>query len=221
MLEEAGSDLALARQSIERWFDDTMQRVEGWYKRQTQTIVLVVALLVVTVLNTDSLMLANTLSRDATLRASVAQAAAQFVAEQQASQSADANATAQPEQHQSDPEAQPDQNQPDPAAQPDPVEEIKRLRQELLDASMPVGWLAAKTIKECQDPRFLPFYGACAAAPVSIEWWTAKLVGLLMTVVLVSLGAPFWFDLLNKLVNLRATGTPPKTKEETPKPAAP
>jgi hypothetical protein len=30
----------------------------------------------------------------------------------------------------------------------------------------------------------------------------------------VSLGAPFWFDVLNKLVNLRADGKKPETTEE-------
>jgi hypothetical protein len=42
----------------------------------------------------------------------------------------------------------------------------------------------------------------------------AKIAGLLLTTLAISLGAPFWFDLLNKLVNLRATGTPPPATEE-------
>lgn len=43
------------------------------------------------------------------------------------------------------------------------------------------------------------------------RWQTArKLLGLLLTVFAVSLGAPFWFDLLNKFVNVRAAGTPPE-----------
>jgi hypothetical protein len=36
----------------------------------------------------------------------------------------------------------------------------------------------------------------------------------LLTVFAVSLGAPFWFDLLNKLVNLRSAGKPPETASE-------
>ncbi len=35
-------------------------------------------------------------------------------------------------------------------------------------------------------------------------------LGWLITAAAVSLGAPFWFDLLNKLVNLRAAGKKPK-----------
>ena len=36
--------------------------------------------------------------------------------------------------------------------------------------------------------------------------WAKKLVGLLITALAISLGAPFWFDLLKKLVNIRNTG---------------
>jgi hypothetical protein len=36
-----------------------------------------------------------------------------------------------------------------------------------------------------------------------------KVVGLLLTAAALTLGAPFWFDLLNKFVNVRATGQPP------------
>ena len=39
--------------------------------------------------------------------------------------------------------------------------------------------------------------------------WIAKLVGLGLTVGAVLLGAPFWFDLLSKIVRVRATGAPP------------
>jgi hypothetical protein len=42
-----------------------------------------------------------------------------------------------------------------------------------------------------------------------IRWLMFKLMGFLMTALAVSLGAPFWFDLLGRLVNLRATGVRP------------
>jgi hypothetical protein len=37
-----------------------------------------------------------------------------------------------------------------------------------------------------------------------------KAVGLLLTALALSLGAPFWFDLLSKLINLRGTGRKPE-----------
>ena len=56
-----------------------------------------------------------------------------------------------------------------------------------------------------------------AALPVPIGWhgddrvnpWWQKVVGLLVTVVAASLGAPFWFDALSKLANLRSVGAKP------------
>jgi hypothetical protein len=40
--------------------------------------------------------------------------------------------------------------------------------------------------------------------------WAMKAVGITITVLAVSLGAPFWFDLLNKLADLRASGPKPQ-----------
>lgn len=45
-------------------------------------------------------------------------------------------------------------------------------------------------------------------------WWVTKAVGLLLTGAAVSLGAPFWFSILNKLVNLRGSGDSPKRAQE-------
>ena len=39
-------------------------------------------------------------------------------------------------------------------------------------------------------------------------WWLTKLVGLLLTAGAASLGAPFWFDFLNKIVTIQSAGKP-------------
>lgn len=46
----------------------------------------------------------------------------------------------------------------------------------------------------------------------------SSLPGIILTALAISLGAPFWFDLLNKLVNIRAVGKPP-AMEKTAEPA--
>jgi hypothetical protein len=54
---------------------------------------------------------------------------------------------------------------------------------------------------------------ACVAPPGRTDPgaadWLIKLLGLALTVAAVSVGAPFWFDTLNRLVNLRNTGKKP------------
>ena len=45
-----------------------------------------------------------------------------------------------------------------------------------------------------------------------VGWWDAvtKAMGWIVTALAVSLGAPFWFDLLRKLVNIRSSGNKPE-----------
>ena len=53
------------------------------------------------------------------------------------------------------------------------------------------------------------------------EWnyvnWLGHIIGWLITISAVSLGAPFWFDLLGKIANLRGSGGRVKTGEVVPK----
>ena len=44
------------------------------------------------------------------------------------------------------------------------------------------------------------------ALPTDIVGWLKKILGLLITTLAVSLGAPFWFDLLRNIANLRSSG---------------
>lgn len=47
------------------------------------------------------------------------------------------------------------------------------------------------------------------AAGYDVMDWLTKVLGFFVTAVAISLGAPFWFDLLRKLVNIRSAGNKP------------
>lgn len=89
---------------------------------------------------------------------------------------------------------------------------IERDLSKLNISTLPIGWPAAWwNVQSSSDPF-------CAL------WGIAKsLIGWLITALAASLGAPFWFDAVGKLVRLRGAGaaqgktpkTPPK-KERTP-----
>lgn len=66
-----------------------------------------------------------------------------------------------------------------------PAERIEQNIQQLQQLGLPLGWN--------QWPR-------------DRGEWVNKTIGLLLTALAVSLGAPFWFDLLKKVVNIRAAG---------------
>jgi hypothetical protein len=44
--------------------------------------------------------------------------------------------------------------------------------------------------------------------PVNLSQWVAKVIGLLLTALAVTLGASFWFDFLGKFVNVRSAFRP-------------
>ncbi|MGO9951612.1 MAG: hypothetical protein ACLPN1_05300 [Dissulfurispiraceae bacterium] len=57
--------------NIEQWFNEAMDRVSGWYKRWSQKVLLVIAIILVIVSNADTLTLAKRFACDGALRASV------------------------------------------------------------------------------------------------------------------------------------------------------
>jgi hypothetical protein len=50
--------------------------------------------------------------------------------------------------------------------------------------------------------------------------WITAILGWLITGLAVSLGAPFWFDMLKRFVNVRGAGANPKEQPPAPQPAA-
>jgi hypothetical protein len=92
------------------------------------------------------------------------------------------------------------------------IAENDKARQDLLTQAekltLPLGWSPVK-----DDPY------RTDQVPNDFLGWVLKCVGLLMSVLAASLGAPFWFDTLSKFVNLRGAGTPPgETKKSAPQP---
>ena len=77
LLTAAGGDLEEYRNLVEAWYDDSMARVSGWYKRKTQVILLVVGAILVLALNANTLTISNRLWSDQTVRAAVVEQASQ------------------------------------------------------------------------------------------------------------------------------------------------
>lgn len=100
-----------------------------------------------------------------------------------------------------------------PAPAPDPEAKIRRVRQQLYDLGLPIGWAFDKSYT--QDPRGVPQSGEWRT-PATLGWLILKLFGLFMTGLAISQGAPFWFDLLNKFMVIRSTVKPKEKSQEQP-----
>lgn len=68
---EADKDLDQFRARAEKWFDDQMDRVSGWYKRWSQVVTIVIALVVAVGLNASALRVTERLYNDQAVRSAV------------------------------------------------------------------------------------------------------------------------------------------------------
>jgi hypothetical protein len=168
MIDSSEGKYDTARDKIEQWFDDTMARVTGWYKRVAQQIIFAVGLLLCVALNGDTIMIVRELWSDEALRR-----AAVAVAENKIQAGNPGDASGQK------------------VLLADVASEVRRTN------TPPIGWSST-----AGDYRALPDSGG---------GWLLKILGILLSSFAIVLGAPFWFDVLNKVINVRLSGNPPKT----------
>jgi hypothetical protein len=195
---------------IAKWFDHAMEGTGGWYKRTVTMLIAVVAMIISVGLNVDAFVVLDSLAKDAVLRQSVATLVSASIKDgsedvntiKEAIADKDAAARATPEEAAR-------------AEKERKTGELLRkrvvgLKHSLDLLSLPMGWpegsqwFCRDSGTEGCDQRLLP---------VTFWGWARRLAGWLFTAIAMSLGAPFWFDLLNKFINLRA-GTPPPPKSQ-------
>ncbi|MEP6619638.1 MAG: hypothetical protein ABJE47_09990 [bacterium] len=63
-LDAAQGDLAATQANIEQWFNSSMDRVSGWYKKKTQFYVFIIGLILVIFVDADTIMIARRLYVD-------------------------------------------------------------------------------------------------------------------------------------------------------------
>lgn len=181
-LTEAGNDLDKLRTSIATWFDDSMERLSGAYKRQLKCISMLIGLIVTIAFNADSFNVATALWSDQDRRASVV-AIATNVAQESASKA------------------------------PEYVDETKLKvaieKTENTLRSLPIGW-------NCVVKQVTLGYWECAKTKLPTVT-LIQVLGWMFTATALTLGAPFWFDLLQKFVNIRGAGGKPKREDEKAK----
>jgi hypothetical protein len=186
---QAGEDLDAFKHSITGWYNDVMDHASGWYKRNTQYILIWIAAVLCLLNNVDTISLVKHLSTDPKLRESARQAAVDLDKQNASPLAGIANAAA-----------------------PDPV----KLKADLDKSGLPLWWSRDEwsgLLFQADERNADAKAGAKAESRhvFAPNWWplVAKLVGLALSIMAVSMGAPFWFDILNKLVNVRLVGRKP------------
>ncbi len=204
-ITEKEQALMVARKNVETWFDDSMARLSGWYKRKAQLTAFIIGLSLALLLNVDSILVATTLWREPTLRQQLVAQAEAYV------------------------QANPEQPITGEANESVPLgKTVEELKAGLEGLRIPFGWETEAVFLEAgQTCQIIPVsknavWGmwsgdACKQvtnAPVDSTGWWSKVIGILITAAAAAQGAPFWFDILKKLINVRSTG--PKPSEQKP-----
>jgi hypothetical protein len=205
-VQEKESMLAKARTIAEKWFDDTMDRASGWYKRSAQYWALGIGLVLALFLNIDTIEIATRLWIQPTLRQSLVQAAQAYQLPASGGQVSN------------------------------PADKINELQSQLTGLTLPIGWTFKSLGPDVYNPAIdrctlnpqpgsggrpgkdvygLYVNGSCKVWVDAPQGWAGiltKLVGLFITGVAAMQGAPFWFEMLKKLVNVRSSGVKPEEK---------
>ncbi|TQK03557.1 hypothetical protein FBX97_5129 [Herbaspirillum sp. SJZ107] len=308
LYQDAGNDIEKFKENIEVWFNNGMDRVNGWYKRRVQWVSLAVAMVTVVAMNVDAILVFRHLQTYSGVREGIVAQATQFAQKNPAPTPGPltvangesfsgkvtlktpgkpqpprvAITTSNPKATTVTPESVPlnqdsreieyrvdvhtvDDGLPatatiDFGGAADPVtltlvpsllRQMDTVEDKLMNLALPIGWVrAAGTDAEKAGDSKKPAApvkptssakpAASSAKPAASSeklaaekangqvlprWGSLKEDGLpllaqhglgwLLTALAATLGAPFWFDLLNRIISIRAAGKPP---EEEPKP---
>jgi hypothetical protein len=185
LMQGAGTEVVDLRKRLENWFDGSMERVGGWYKRTAHAWLWLIGIVVCGVLNADSVNVARLLWNDEAIRSSTVEVAKDYVKDNK-----------------------------QPPGSSESLKSLKEIRNQLSSVTIPLGWCTTKL--SCWPPANVSEpENDFRVFPSDIAAWIAKIFGILVTVLALSQGAAFWFDLLQKFVNVRLAGaSPDSTKRE-------
>jgi hypothetical protein len=198
VLALAKDDVEKAVTGLEQWYDGTMDRVSGWYKRETQHILFWLGLVVAIGMNVDSIFLVKYLNTDAAARNRLALMAVDFYDNNASRQLALAQVNkdrvaaglpALPEPGVAAPAAGASNATRSEVERAD--QSVREAMKRLTDLNLPIGWTQARW-----------------DAMTGVDTWLRSMVGWLVTAFAVSFGAPFWFDLFSKIMVVRSTVKP-------------
>ena len=204
LVKAADGNPARVRENIENWYNSSMDRVSGWYKRRTQVIILLIGSALTVFLNADSIAISKSLSTDRALRSSLAASAAEYARADAVNAKPESAPPSVPAAKNS-PKPPAPEKAPSGACGEDPNSPRCKMDADIAkikSLGLPIGW-------DGGNPALVPPFDDVGA-------WFLKFLGWALTAFAITLGAPFWFDLLNKFMVVRATVKPKEKSPEEP-----
>jgi|GEM_PF-1316789 len=236
--------LAAFDKQLRQWFNAQMDRTTGWYKSLTAARLKWVGFFMALALNIDSISMFTQISESPALRSKLV-AIAEATAASYKAQLNDTTLTGLDRAYRSlgIPTAKhlPDTVKPDIKEDTAYLHYLLALIKKLDSVKKEVTAIDSihRKLSDSANNRIdalaasqLPFGWRRDRAPANFEWkisvWPSAswwqllkrlfwyLLGLIITMYAISSGAPFWFDMLLKIVNIRKSGVRPDPKSSNP-----
>ncbi|MEM8979917.1 MAG: hypothetical protein AAGD04_10555 [Pseudomonadota bacterium] len=202
LTNDAANSIDEVKEAFATWFDSSMEHLSGQFKRRQQAVSFATALCLAAGLNIDAIGLSKDVAEDDALRMALTEFSFEISQSQELEDYlADPGTDTQPvepdiatqsaEQEISEQETNPKGNEP--ASKP-PLNSFQKLK------DLGIGHDEPNIVKALLNAEFGQMFG----------WVMAALAAML--------GAPFWFDLLQRFVQIRGAGVKPDAldKPQTP-----
>ncbi len=265
-IEQANGDVQKFKLLLEDWFDDSMNRVSGWYKRQATKILFLIGIILAFAFNVSTIEIVHKLSVNKDLREATAQVATRYV---QSKNSQEVKSKVKDESVKSKVKDDSVNQEFSKEEAEQRLKDIKTFYNDTLakvNTMMGLGWGDfgyKSSIIEKRKNDSIRFQGYINNRKTRMIYFTKvykgeknvcylkvpqdkdevlkefktyldskyklngkatfwemivyifrhltfiDFIGFILTALAITLGAPFWFDLLNKFVNIRAGGNKP------------
>jgi hypothetical protein len=235
LFADAHQDANIFKAKLEEWFNETMERASGWYKKQTQVILFLLGLFVALLFNVDTIATYRVLAHDKMARNDLVQMAvhgkdrySQLVQPAQQDSNLDlltkTYASVKDDADKASSILGLGRPWKDSCRICDSIykanDSIKKVGYSPLTGTDTAKYNKDSVAKKKDSIESEAAVARCAYirhemanhhfkyAPMQTGG-KVTLIGWLLTALAISLGSPFWFDMLNKVINLRSGGPKP------------
>ena len=233
----AGNDMTVFRTLLEEWFKGLEKQMSSWYRQKTQYVIVGISAFVAFAMNVDTIDIATRLYQDASLREAVVTQALEVADADDAGSFIDSKALddarlkfeqAERARHEavaaSDACERGGSGTPKPddgaACVPSQLEKDAEAADQAADAAGEVLARERRLFDERVKARIdelassgLEFGWSGTTGPHGAAEWVTKIFGLLLSAAALSLGAPFWFEMLKTVASLRSVGRSPRERK--------
>ncbi|MBA4853255.1 hypothetical protein [Emticicia sp. BO119] len=161
--------------NIETWYNNYMDRVTGWYKKDVKKSIFLKSIIVALIFNVNFFIILKTVYTNTSLKGAAIGSASVLTKD---------------------------------SVKNLPPDSVKNELNKLYEIGLPVGW-DMSGLKDTTSSLSLNFIPTIHHQIRNSGGYTYSIIGWLISAVIISFGAPFWFDVLKKLVNVRNGGLKP------------